>query len=60
MLQIKERTKNYIIKEKYHKHKNIVRNCKRRDDNYMYNFSTNLLSQFQATKASKKKREIEQ
>ena len=37
MLQIKERTKNYTTKEEYYEYKNIVRNRKRCDNNYIYN-----------------------
>ncbi len=36
MLQIEERAKNYIAKEKYYKYKNIARNRERCDNNYIY------------------------
>ena len=35
MFQIKERTKNYIVEEKYYKYKNIIRNRKHCNNNYI-------------------------
>ncbi len=37
MLQIKERTKNYITKKEHYKYKNIIKNCESCDNNYTYN-----------------------
>ncbi len=37
ILQIKERTKNYIVEKEHYKHKNIARNREYRDNNYIYN-----------------------
>ncbi len=37
MLQIEKQAKNYTIEEKYYEYKNIVRNRKRCDNNYIYN-----------------------
>ena len=58
MLQIKEQTKNYIVKEKYKNIKILLEIANVAITTIYTILSTNLLNQFQITKVLKKKREI--